>query len=107
MVSDFVFLRIVYMCVHVMYFLYFFCFVLFFFACFSKESESEKEGIELDGGGREDLGGYEGEAMTGIYCINIKFQSKKVLFQILDRCLICNDRYHPCSERMSSKSVQN
>lgn len=63
-------------CMHIMYFLYFFCFVLFFFACFSKERESEKEGIQLDGG-REDLGGHEGEAMTGIYYINIKFQSKK------------------------------
>lgn len=38
--------------------------------------------------GREDLEGYEGEAMTGIYCINITI---KVLFQILDRCLICNN----------------
>lgn len=60
----------------------------FFFACFSKERESEKEGIKLDGG-REDLEGYEGEAMTGIYCINITI--KEVLFQILDRCLICNN----------------
>lgn len=52
----------------------------FFFACFSKERESEKEGIKLDGG-REDLEGYEGEAMIGIYCINIKFQSKKYCFR--------------------------
>lgn len=71
------------MFMHVMYFLYFFLFFLFlffFFACFSKERESEKEGIELDGS-REDLEGYEGEAMIGIYCINIKFQSKKYCFR--------------------------